>query len=59
MNFVEKLKKFTGDAKRVLIVAKKPSKEEFLSALKITSLGIITIGIVGFITFLIFHFLVG
>ena len=41
--------KFIKDSKRVLKVAKKPDKEEYWSLAKITVLGIIVIGVIGFI----------
>jgi protein transport protein SEC61 subunit gamma-like protein len=40
--------------KRVIDVAKKPTKEEFISTAKITGTGIILIGIIGFVIFLIY-----
>ena len=43
---------------RVLQIARKPSKEEFLNASKICSLGIFAIGIIGFLIFLAFILLV-
>lgn len=59
MSFAEKLTKFISDAKRVLIVSKKPGKEEFMSSFKITGIGLSIIGLVGLVTFLIFHFILG
>ena len=43
---------------RVLQIARKPSKEEFLTASKICSLGIFAIGMVGFLIFLAFILLI-
>lgn len=40
---------------RVLAVARKPGKEEFLSSSKICGLGMIIIGVVGLVVFLVFH----
>ena len=40
--------------KRVLIVAKKPSVEEFKISLKICVIGTLLIGMIGFIFYLIF-----
>lgn len=57
-NFKESVKSFVSQCKRVLLVAKKPSKEEFKQAAKITGIGIIILGLIGFIIFLIFQFLV-
>lgn len=45
---------FLKSCERVLKVATKPSKEEFLKTSKITALGIFLIGGIGFVIFLIF-----
>lgn len=39
--------------RRVLQIARKPSKDEYLGATKVCALGIIVIGLVGFVIFLI------
>lgn len=44
-----KFKSFIKECRRVLKVTKKPSMEEFKMIVKITGLGIIVIGLVGFI----------
>jgi len=46
MGIIEKIK-------RVLLVSSKPDKYEFRQSLKITGVGIIIIGSIGFIIFLI------
>ncbi len=51
------LKNFIKNCIRVLKVTRKPSKEEYFTSVKITGLGIILIGLIGFVIFLIFHFL--
>jgi protein translocase SEC61 complex gamma subunit len=43
--------------KRVLQVARKPSKDELVSSSKICMLGIALIGLIGFAIFLLFAFL--
>ena len=43
------LKEFIGECKRVLKVTKKPTKEEFSVIVKISGLGILLIGLIGFI----------
>lgn len=43
--------------KRILQVARKPGKDEFLSSTKICILGIAVIGAVGFAIFLAFAFI--
>jgi len=42
---------------RVLQVARKPSKDEFLIAGKVSAIGIFIIGVIGFLIFLAFIFL--
>jgi protein transport protein SEC61 subunit gamma and related proteins len=50
---MKKLKEFIKECRRVLSITKKPDKEEFLSISKITGLGIMAIGLLGFIIALI------
>jgi protein transport protein SEC61 subunit gamma-like protein len=38
---------------RVLQVARKPNKDEFMSTSKITALGLVLIGVIGFVIFLV------
>jgi len=47
--YIAKFKKFIKECIRVLKVTRKPSSEEFKSIVKVTSLGILIIGIIGFI----------
>ncbi len=44
-----KLKDFFVECKRVLIVTKKPTKEEFKTIVKVSGLGILIIGAIGFV----------
>jgi protein transport protein SEC61 subunit gamma-like protein len=46
--YLFKIKHFIKECIRVLRVTRKPSKEEFKSIVKVTSLGILIIGIIGF-----------
>lgn len=51
------LKKFVRECKRVLKVTKKPSGSEFKTIVKISALGMLLIGFIGFIvqiTYLLF-----
>jgi len=48
---------FIESTRRVLIVAKKPDKQEYFLMLKITLLGIIIIGLLGFFIGLLFSLL--
>ncbi|MBI4052816.1 MAG: protein translocase SEC61 complex subunit gamma [Candidatus Diapherotrites archaeon] len=51
---IDKVKKFVSDARRVFMISKKPDAQEFSVMAKVTALGIIVIGIIGFIVLLIF-----
>jgi protein transport protein SEC61 subunit gamma-like protein len=44
-----KLKEFIKECRRVWVVTKKPSKEEYNAIVKVTGLGILAIGLLGFI----------
>ena len=54
-----RLKNTLTNYKRVVDVARKPEREEFLSSAKITGTGIVLIGIIGFIIFLIYFLING
>ena len=49
-----RLKNTFANYKRVVDVARKPEKEEFVSSAKITGTGIALIGAIGFIIFLLY-----
>ena len=49
---IGRLKVFIMQARRVLLVASKPDKHEYLQAAKITGLGMALIGILGFLIFI-------
>lgn len=55
----EKIKNKLQQYKRTVDVAVKPDKEEFLSSAKITALGIVLVGIIGFIIYILYHLVVG
>ena len=44
-----KLKMWLVEYKRILAVMKKPSKEEFITVVKVSGLGILLVGLIGFI----------
>jgi protein transport protein SEC61 subunit gamma-like protein len=48
-----RLKRFFKETVRVLRITKRPGREEFMTAAKVTGLGISAIGFVGFIIFLL------
>lgn len=54
-NAVGWLRSFFFQSKRVLYLAEKPSKDEFIVISKITGLGIALIGFVGFAVFVLFN----
>jgi protein transport protein SEC61 subunit gamma-like protein len=49
-----RLKNKIENFKRVVSVSRKPSKEEFFSSAKVTATGIVMIGAIGFVIFLIY-----
>jgi protein transport protein SEC61 subunit gamma and related proteins len=49
----ETTSQFIRQCRRVLHVSKKPDREEFINVAKITGIGIIIIGVIGFIISLI------
>lgn len=52
---MSRVKKFFSDVSRILRVSRKPTSQEFKAMSKITGLGIVVIGLIGFIiTFLFF-----
>jgi protein transport protein SEC61 subunit gamma-like protein len=53
------LRKFLYECKRTLQVARKPDKEEYLDIAKVTGLGILLIGLVGFVITMIAMWIIG
>ena len=53
MDVQESLDNLWKDCKRVLKVARKPDGEEYVEFSKITALGIVIIGVIGFVIVLI------
>ncbi len=51
------MRKFFSNCKRVLRVARKPDKSEYLQVAKITGLGIMLIGFIGFLIMFVGVFL--
>ncbi|MBI4173864.1 MAG: protein translocase SEC61 complex subunit gamma [Candidatus Aenigmarchaeota archaeon] len=49
-NVQERLREY----RRVLQIARKPTKDEFFASSKVTSIGIALIGLIGFLIFLAF-----
>lgn len=44
-----KIKRFTNECRRVLVITKKPTMDEFKTIVKISGLGLLVIGLVGFL----------
>jgi protein transport protein SEC61 subunit gamma-like protein len=60
MDIKGKIGSFLESSKRILIVSKKPSSEEFWQISKITGIGIILIAVIGFVVYFLFAlFLLG
>jgi len=47
------LKDSVRNWRRVLQIARKPNREEFMSTSKITALGLVLIGFIGFVIFIL------
>lgn len=56
-NAIKGIGLFLQQCKRVLTVSSKPGKEEFNLSVKITGIGIIIIGVIGFLIFMVFQLL--
>lgn len=56
---IDKIKNFMSQIRRVLLISSKPDKEEFKQSAKITGIGMLIIGIVGFLVFMIFQLIGG
>ncbi|MDD3083586.1 MAG: protein translocase SEC61 complex subunit gamma [Candidatus ainarchaeum sp.] len=55
MNIKELFLNFISDSKRIFIVSRKPTKDEYKKMLIIIGIGIIVIGVIGFVIQLIFN----
>jgi len=49
MAWILRLKEFVTECRRVLMVTKKPSNDEFKQIVKVSGLGILLIGLIGFL----------
>ncbi len=52
-----KLRRFIQESLRVLRVTKKPDKQEFMTIVKMSGLGILVIGLIGFVIHMIKFYL--
>ncbi|MCX6798993.1 MAG: protein translocase SEC61 complex subunit gamma [Candidatus Diapherotrites archaeon] len=53
-NPLASLRSFIASSRRVFIIAKKPDSREFQAMIKATAIGIIVIGAIGYIIYLVF-----
>ena len=51
------MKQIIEKIRRVLLVSSKPDKDEFVQSFKITGIGLLLIGVIGFVIFLIVNVL--
>jgi protein transport protein SEC61 subunit gamma and related proteins len=56
---MSKLNDFFKSSKRIFLIAKKPTNKEFWTMAKIIGLGMVIIGLIGFIVKLIFSLISG
>ena len=54
MNFAEMLSNFVDDSKRIFVVSRKPTMDEYKRMALIVALGMAVIGIIGYIIYLFF-----
>jgi protein transport protein SEC61 subunit gamma-like protein len=54
-----KLKDFWIQCVRVMRITKKPTKEEFITIVKVSGIGILAIGLIGFVLHLVKYFITG
>ncbi|MBE6503849.1 protein translocase SEC61 complex subunit gamma [uncultured Methanobrevibacter sp.] len=57
MNIQEDFNKFIKDSKRVLKVSRKPDGPEYLDLAKVSSIGVVIIGVIGFIIIILGSFI--
>ena len=53
MNVQEEFNKFIKDSKRVLKVSRKPDANEYMELAKVVSIGVLIVGVIGFIIVLL------
>lgn len=53
MNVQESVNKFVKDSKRVLKVSRKPDSQEYIELAKVVSIGVVIIGVIGFVIVLL------
>ena len=58
MKIFKKIKEFLISTKRILSISTKPSKKEFWTMSKVIGLGMVVIGVIGFVVKLIMELIV-
>ncbi|MBQ2652461.1 MAG: protein translocase SEC61 complex subunit gamma [Methanobrevibacter sp.] len=53
MNVQESFDKFIKDSKRVLKVSRKPDGKEYMELAKVVSIGVLIVGVIGFVIVLL------
>ncbi len=53
MNVQERFDKFVKDSKRVLKVSRKPDAQEYKELAKVSAIGVVIIGVIGFVIVLL------
>ena len=53
MNVQERIDKFVKDSKRVLKVSRKPDAQEYKELAKVSAIGVVIIGVMGFVIVLL------
>jgi protein transport protein SEC61 subunit gamma-like protein len=53
------MRKFLQNCRRTLQVAKKPDKDEYMHVAKITGLGILLVGFIGFVIMFVSSIIIG
>ena len=56
---IGRFRRFVRESIRVLHVTRKPTLQEYKNLLKVTSIGVLILGLMGFIIFLIKQLLIG
>ncbi len=59
MKIFASLKSFVSKCKRVWMVLKKPTREEFLKVAQVSAIGILIIGLLGFVISIVMKLFVG
>ncbi|MCD6274556.1 MAG: protein translocase SEC61 complex subunit gamma [Candidatus Aenigmarchaeota archaeon] len=54
---IEKIRSFLKQCRRIMSIATKPDKEEYINYAKIIAIGVFLLGMMGFILYVIFYYL--